>query len=850
MLSVALQGLRGRKAPFVGAFVALAVAAALVMACGTLLQAGLTSKPPVERYAGAPLVVSGAQSTRINVGTNSEDSVPLYERVRVPSSLGPRLATVPGVGRAIADVSVPAQLEGSHGAIAGPGGHPVLLHPWSTAALTPYTLQRGRVPARPGEVVIDSGVAARGRVQVGSTLKLAANGPAQAVRIVGIAHTPVAIRRQGAVFATSKAVQQLAGVGDQADAIGILPERGVDAHALATRLNKLVGNRAHVVTGSARGDVEHVENIEARDAVTAVGGTFGGLALFIAMFVVASTIGLSVLQREREVALLRAIAATPKQVRRMIRWETILIALVASAVGVIPGAAIARELAHAMSERGLAPEDMHVAIGVVPVMAAIASSVLTALLAVAAAGRRAGRVRPTVALQESGGAARLIGPLRVVAGLVSLAGAVALLGAAAASGDPASAADLAVGVSFALVLATTFLGPLIVRMFASVATLMLGRRAGSVGAFLAVSNMRSSAARFSSAITPLVLTVAISSTLLFTGTTRDHAAAEQERARVIADLVLQSDAGAIPAGALSDARNVDGVTTAVGVADTTVLGLGSTYVPVQAAAVDPAGLPEVLDLSVSSGSLRDLRDGSVAISKTRAAMSGVSVGDHVHLTLGDGAQRDPRVVAIYRRGLGFGDVVLPASSVTGHVTNPGLTSVLIGVAHGQRAATVAARMKARLQAYPGVTVGDRAAHGARADKNREGDDWLFRILAAVVFAFTAIAVVNTLMMIALHRRRELALLQLVGGTRRQIIAMARWEGAITVALGLGLGTLIALSTLVPTSTILSGSHVPTAPIGLVALVLGSAAAIGLLATQVSTRIALRPRPVDGMSIGD
>src|SRR3954452_10513248 len=86
VLSVALQGLRGRKGPFIGAFIALAVAAALVMACGTLMQAGLTSKSPVERYAGAPLVVSGEQSMRVNVGKDSEDSVPLYERVRVPSA--------------------------------------------------------------------------------------------------------------------------------------------------------------------------------------------------------------------------------------------------------------------------------------------------------------------------------------------------------------------------------------------------------------------------------------------------------------------------------------------------------------------------------------------------------------------------------------------------------------------------------------------------------------------------------------------------------------------------------------------------------------------------------------------
>src|SRR3954468_6344887 len=106
MLSVALQGLRGRKGPFVGAFIALAIAAALVMACGTLLQAGLTDKPPVERYAGAPLVVSGEQSTRVDVGKASEGSAPLYERVRLPAALAPRLARVQGVANAIADVSV------------------------------------------------------------------------------------------------------------------------------------------------------------------------------------------------------------------------------------------------------------------------------------------------------------------------------------------------------------------------------------------------------------------------------------------------------------------------------------------------------------------------------------------------------------------------------------------------------------------------------------------------------------------------------------------------------------------------------------------------------------------------
>ena len=100
--------------------------------------------------------------------------------------------------------------------------------------------------------------------------------------------------------------------------------------------------------------------------------------------------------------------------------------------------------------------------------------------------------------------------------------------------------------------------------------------------------------------------------------------------------------------------------------------------------------------------------------------------------------------------------------------------------------------------------------------NREANDWLLRILSVILFAFTAIAVVNTLMMIGLHRHRELALLRLVGATPRQIRAMARWEGAAIVTLGVGLGGGIALVTLMPTAALLSGSAVPYAPVGLVA----------------------------------
>jgi putative ABC transport system permease protein len=846
MLRTAFHGMRGRKGPFAGAFVALAIAAALVTACGTLLEAGLRSDPPVERYAGAPLVIAGSQQLTINPGTQNQDSVSLLERVRVPAALVPRLAAVPGVRAAIADVSAPARLLGPDGVIAGPTGHPTAVHPWDTAALTPYWLESGRAPLGARDLVLDAGLARRGAVRIGQRVRVSSNGPAQTMTVVGIARTAAGVPRQGVMFVTRREAERLAATPGRVDAIGILPAPGVQLGILAARLQQAAGPQVRVVTGSARGEVEHVEALRARASLLALCGTFGGLALLIAMFVVASTLGLSVVQREREVALLRAIAATPAQVRRMIASEAVLVAVVASAVGVAPGIALAGALGGALARRGIAPEDMHVAVGVVPAIAAIAGSIVIALVAVLAAGRRAARVQPTRALQESSAERSAIGAIRLLAGLVALGGAGALLATSAASGDPSAAADTATVAAFALVLAAALLGPILARLAAGV----LGSK-GSTAAFLGISNVGSSSRRFASAMSPLVLSVAMSCLLLFVATTRDHAASEQGRGAVSAEFIMRSEGAGIPMAAVAEVRRIPGVKTAVGLASTT-LGptLGETYGELPAAVFDPHGIGDVLNLDVRSGSLSDLDGGSVALSTTRAAQAHAGVGRNVSLTLGDGTRRTARVVAIYRRALAFGDVLIPTSMAAGHRTSPLLESVLVRVTPGASRAATAARLSSLATRYPGLSVADRRERAVHADTDRAAVRWVFEILAAIVFIFTAIAVVNTLMMIGLHRTRELALLRLVGATNRQVRAMARWEAGLVVGLGVILGAAIALVALMPTSRVLSGSPIPYAPPGLVVLVLGSAAAVGLLGSELSTRLAIRSRAVDAIGLHD
>src|SRR3954469_25696667 len=135
MLRLALLSARGRLSTFIGAFVALAASATLVVAGGMPFEAALRSHPPVERYAAAAAVVTGQQIV------GADHDVPLGERARVDAALAGRLAAVPGVRSAIGDVSAPARL----------GARDAVVHGWGSAALTPYVLTAGRPPARPGE---------------------------------------------------------------------------------------------------------------------------------------------------------------------------------------------------------------------------------------------------------------------------------------------------------------------------------------------------------------------------------------------------------------------------------------------------------------------------------------------------------------------------------------------------------------------------------------------------------------------------------------------------------------------------------------------------------------------------
>ena len=561
-----------------------------------------------------------------------------------------------------------------------------------------------------------------------------------------------------AIFLTHAEAMRLAGHPGRVDAIGVLAAPGFDAGRL-----RAAADGAQVLTGGARGAAKYPELELTRTTLIPVTAAFGGLAMFIAIFVVASTLGLSVQQREREIALLRAVAATPGQIRRMIAWEAAIIALAGSAAGIWPGIVLGRALAHGLMRHGTVPHHFILDYDWLPAAAAIVGGVTAALLAVLAAGRRAARVPPTLALTDAAAEPRLLGPGRVIGGLLTLAGAVPLFTVSATTTTPETAAATSELNAIFLVVAAAFLGPIV----------------------------------------PYVV-----------------------------------------ARLLADTRATPGVRSAIALTSTTLgpsLGADDTLPAMILAGGQGGGL----DAGVIAGSLSALHGDAIALGRHRADAAHARIGGRMAIMLGDGTRTRATVVAIYTRDLAFGDALLAPELAAGHQTTPLLSTILIRTGQPAAAAT---RLQALARRYPGLHVSDSASLATATDADRELNHWLGPFFVAMIFAFTSIAVLNTLIMIALRRRRELALLRLVGATTRQVRSMARWEAILIITIGLGIGLAIAATALLPLSHALTGGLRPCAPAGWFAAILGISALLALVALSVPTRQALRTQPVEAIGI--
>ncbi|RII11981.1 FtsX-like permease family protein [Streptomyces sp. YIM 130001] len=834
MLRYALKTVRARKAGFLGSFVALMCAAALITACGTLLDTGLRGTVRTERYAAAPVVVSADQNVHQTTVKQKKGRTkvkhkakPVAERAWLPAGIGRTLSRTPGVSRVVPELTFLAEplVPG------GTGGRAAHGHAWESAALTPYRITAGSAPAAGGEVVIDRHLAGRARLEPGDRLTVQSTAAPRTYRVSGIAAPATEVRHQTSLFFSGGEARRLADRAGQVTAYGVIPAAGVGPDRLERAVTEaLQGTGAQVSTGDARGPVEFLDAAGARVKLVSMGGAMGGTSLLVAVLVVVGTFALSIQQRHRELALLRAIAATPRQVRKLLGREALVVSAVAGAAGALAGLPLGGWLHRRFVELGAVPDTLQHTTGFLPPLAAVAATLFGAWGAARIASRRITRIRPAEALSEAADERARPARGRLVAGLVLLVGGVALVVLLGFLRTEAASTPVTFLAVVVLATSVSLLGPVLVKAAALLLTGPL--RLAGPGGRLAAANLRGNAARMASVVTPLTLLVGMASTVLFVQPTLADAARAQVREDVTADWVVASRGAGVPSQAARHLRTGDTAVTEVVRTDVRV-GLDKYA----AQGVTPAGLTRTWRPDITAGSLGRLTERTVAVSELAAEQQDLKPGSRLRLTLGDGTPATLTVAAVYAEGLGSGDLTLAHDLLARHIDNPLASTVLVSTdrTHSQLSNT--------LREFPELEVISPASADALRAERRQADAEVNFLAMGLVLAFTAIAVVNTLAMSVSERVREFALLRLAGATRRQVLRMLRTEALAVLLLATTLGTAIALAVLTSFGIGMTGRATPSVVPLVYAAVVGAAALLALTATALPGRAALRVRAV-------
>ncbi|MGO2042519.1 MAG: ABC transporter permease [Cellulosimicrobium funkei] len=887
MIRVALRGVRAHVVRFVLSVLAVTLGVAFVV--GTFAFRGMLSSTFDDIIATtltADVYVRGAQEVESDTsgpggGGAAGGGGFAGDRTLVPADLTTEVEGVDGVERAVADVSGPVVL------VAADGTAVVTTGPPSTAfSVDPedpsLTLLDGAWPGA-GEIVLEQSAAETADLATGDETTVVLGGEPRPVTVSGVFGIEAAAA--GAVLVgidgdTAREVYAPDGLVPQiavwADASG-----PVDEDALADRVASVLPSGAEAVTGEQA-------RAEASEAVEEVLGfvetfllVFAAIALFVGAFIIANTFAMSVRERLRELALLRALGASPGQVFASVLVQALVVGLVGGGFGVLAGAGLVRVIRWGLALAGFEFSG-RVPLGTSQVVAAVALGAVVSVLAAVLPARRAAAIPPVQAMRDDVAPDRGTG-LRAVGGVVVVAAGAGVLWLAAYLGSSVVDAPtgwawvddlsprLLLGVGAGLVLVGVLVGsPAVARGVLAVLAWPLVVALRPLGR-LARGNVTRNPRRTASTAGALLIGMAlVSVTGVIAASTQASVRSIVEN-EVRADLVVDSATLVVPEGA------VEAVTATPGAAVVDTVRLGSAPVATVgggsgtddrtadgtddgARGTDVAGVPAgffdtaLEPVTLAGDPTATLEDGDVVVHRRTARERGWEVGDTLRLGEGDAAV-EARVGAVIDSQLvGTGvlvrddvfDAVVPAAQASVRI-------VYVSAADGASPADVEelrTALTSAVEPFLVVTVLDREqTASAFADQVNQVLVILYALLAlSIVIAL--LGIVNTLALSIIERTREIGLLRAVGLGRLQLAGVIAIESVLTAVYGtvLGVATGIGVGAALPGVLADEGLSTLAVPWGQVLAILGVAVVIGLVASVWPAIRAARLPVLDAVTV--
>jgi putative ABC transport system permease protein len=513
---------------------------------------------------------------------------------------------------------------------------------------------------------------------------------------------------------------------------------------------------------------------------------FAGIALLVGTFVIANTFSMLVGQRTRELALLRAVGVSRRQVRRMVLGEAAAVGLLGGLAGTAAGCGFAMVAARIWGDTtGSAPVVASWTALLAPLPVAVGVTMASAW----AAARRAARTPPVVALRAATASAPRGGRRRAIAGAIVAAPGVAVYGYAAVTDQiDERVGTVGLGGAALLILAVILLAPSLCRLLLGPLVAPLAR--GGPTGRLAAGNARRDPTRTAATASALMIGLAVVTGLAIFGHNLEAHTITSVRRDVAAQFVAQPTGGkaaAIPQRAVERLAAVPGVRAVAALRYTSLpVRIGPLSTQVNTTVTDPAALGSALNLTMVSGRIGDL-PGGVFADADLARRHGLAVGDRLTVGWPRGGGDELALSGVYRASRLVSGLLVPQSVALPHLEETDAFTAFVALGPGADEATVQAGLERAVADRPDLVVRSRAAY--LREELRDADLILGRLYALLALALLVgiLGVVNTLALSVLERTRELGLLRAVGLTRRQLRTVVRIESALIALVGGALG---------------------------------------------------------------
>ncbi|WP_447924642.1 ABC transporter permease [Georgenia muralis] len=654
------------------------------------------------------------------------------------------------------------------------------------------TLVAGRAPRDASEIALETTALESSGLSIGDTTQvIVGSGGLTDVTVVGEVTYGNPMAGTTLVLVDPATGEEAFAPGGEVPSVAVFAADGVDADELADAVAEAVaGEPVEVATG----DVVREEANEAINQLLGFLGTFllvfAMISLFVGAFIIANTFAMSVRQRQREFALLRAVGASPGQVMTTVLGQAAVVGLVGSAAGIAGGIGLI-----AVVRRWLGSMDMELGGQVVidPAQAAGVVVLGTAVSLVAAAipARRAAVTPPVEAMRDDVAVVERSLHVRAIAGAVLLAAGVAATVVSVQEGTDRAGTWLGVGAG-AVLLGTLAVSPAIARVVLGVLAWPVVVALRPVGR-LARGNVMRNPRRTASTAGALMIGMALVGATAVLAESAQASTSSIVRTESRADYWVQSATHAVPPGAADAIRALPeaGRADVVSTGRATVTGPDGTAdtVPVVGLPADAFG--ETIEVEVVEGDLSGLADGEVAVSRTAAVARDWAVGDELEVTGLDEPVRVGAVIASQLLGVPLVMDAQPfADAVPGGQTV--IMAVLVDAADGVAAEDLRSALGEVVDPFVVLTVQDaEELTGSLADQVDQAMVILYALLGLSVI-IAVLGIVNTLALAVIERTREIGLMRAVGLSQLQLAATITVEAVLTAVYGTILGVVVGV----------------------------------------------------------